>query len=81
MVASASLAQGSSTVRLLVVTGDHEFDPSFWEIFKTSRAWKVERRAHEPTGACTVYYHPIAPDFDAALLYDMPRTVSLRNSV
>jgi len=48
MAASASLTQGSSTVRLVVVTGGHEFDPSFWEIFKNQSGWKVERRANEP---------------------------------
>lgn len=32
--ASASLARGSSPIRLLVVTGGHEFDAGFWEIFE-----------------------------------------------
>src|SRR5262245_17418430 len=63
MAASASLTQVSSTVRLLVVTGGHEFDPTFWKIFKNQPGWKVERRANEPTGACTVYDHPIIAKF------------------
>jgi hypothetical protein len=33
-------------------------------------------RAHEPADICTVYDRPIAPDFDAVLLYDMPRTIT-----
>jgi type 1 glutamine amidotransferase len=78
IAASASLARGNSPVRLLVVTGGHEFDASFWEIFKNQPAWKVEPRAHDPADTCTVYDHPIAPDFDAVLLYDMPRSITER---
>ena len=36
----------------------------------------MERRAHEPADTCTVYDRPIAPDFDAVLLYDMPRNIT-----
>ncbi len=76
MAASASLVRAGSPVRLLVVTGGHEFDASFWGIFKSRPEWKMEQRAHEPADTCTVYDHPIAPDFDAVLLYDMPRNIT-----
>jgi len=58
------------------VTGGHEFHESFWDVFKSRAEWKMERRAHEPADTCTVYDRPIAPDFDAALLYDMPRNIT-----
>jgi len=76
IAAAAGLARGASPVRLLIVTGGHEFDASFWAIFNDRPEWKMERRAHEPAETCTVYDRPIAPDFDAVLLYDMPRTIS-----
>jgi type 1 glutamine amidotransferase len=76
IAASGILARGSSPIRLLVVTGGHEFDASFWEIFKNRPAWKVEQRAHQPADTCTVYDRPIASDFDGVLLYDMPRNIT-----
>ncbi len=76
MAAGDGLARGASPVRLLVVTGGHEFDAVFWALFKDRPEWKMEARAHDPADTCTVYDHPIAPDFDAVLLYDMPRTIT-----
>jgi hypothetical protein len=76
MTAAAALARGASPTRLLVVTGGHEFDASFWEIFKDHPEWKMGPRAHEPAETCTVYDRPVAPDFDAILLYDMPRSIT-----
>ena len=76
MAAAAGLAHGATPVRLLVVTGGHEFEPGFWQIFKNRPEWKMEQRAHEPAETCTVYDRPVAPDFDAVLLYDMPRTIT-----
>ncbi len=76
VAASAGLASGASPVRLLVVTGGHEFHESFWDVFKNRTELKLEQRAHEPADTCTVYDRPIAPDFDAVLLYDMPRNIT-----
>jgi type 1 glutamine amidotransferase len=76
MAAAAGLAHGATPVRLLVVTGGHEFEPSFWQIFKNHPEWKMEQRAHEPADTCTVYDRPIAPEFDVVLLYDMPRNIT-----
>ena len=76
MAATARLARGATPVRLLVVTGGHEFDASFWGIFKNRPDWTMEPRAHEPGDTCTVYDRPIALDFDAVLLYDMPRNIT-----
>jgi type 1 glutamine amidotransferase len=74
--ASAGLAPGAAPIRLLVVTGGHEFHESFWDVFKNRPEWKMEQRTHEPADSCTVYDRPIAPDFDAVLLYDMPRNIT-----
>jgi len=74
--ASAGLARGAAPIRLLVVTGGHEFHESFWDVFKKRPEWKMEQRAHEPAGTCTVYDRPIAPDFEVVLLYDMPRNIT-----
>ena len=76
VAASAGLASGASSVRLLVVTGGHEFHESFWDVFKNRMEWKMEQRAHEPADTCTVYDRPVAPDFDVVLLYDMPRNIT-----
>src|SRR5216684_2074606 len=76
MAAASGLARGASRTRLLLVTGGHEFDASFWAIFKDHPEWKMEPRAHEPAETCTVYDRPVAPDFDAVLLYDMPRSIT-----
>lgn len=76
MAAAAGLAHGASPIRLLVVTGGHEFDASFWAIFKERPDWKMEARAHDLADTCTVYDRPLAPDFDAVLLYDMPRNIT-----
>src|SRR5258708_24014487 len=76
MAAAAGLARGASPVRLLVVTGGHEFDAVFWALFKDRPEWKMEARAHDPADTCTVYDRPIAPDFDPVLLYDMPPTIT-----
>ena len=76
IAASAGLVGATRRARLLVVTGGHEFDASFWEIFKNRTEWKMEQRAHEPADTCTVYDRPIAPDFDVVLLYDMPRNIT-----
>src|SRR5713226_1019099 len=76
MAASVPLVRGAAPLRLLVVTGGHEFDASFWDIFRERSEWKMEHRAHEPAETCTVYDHLIASDFDAMLLYDMPRNIT-----
>ena len=76
IAAAAGMARGATPVRLLVVTGGHEFDVSFWGIFKDRPDWKMEPRAHEPADTCTVYDRPVAPDFDTVLLYDMPRNIT-----
>lgn len=76
IAAVTGVARGAAPIRLLVVTGGHEFDAVFWAIFKDRPEWKMEARAHDPADTCTVYDHPIAPDFDAVLLYDMPRTIT-----
>jgi type 1 glutamine amidotransferase len=74
--ASAKAAMGASPLRVLIVTGGHEFDASFWDIFKQRAEWKIERRTHQPAATCTGYDNPIAPDFEAVLLYDMPRSIT-----
>ena len=74
--ASARLVGATAPARLLVVTGGHDFDASFWEIFKNRTEWKMEHRAHVPADTCTVYDRPIAQDFDEVLLYDMPRNIT-----
>ena len=74
--ASATLAGGASSVRLLVVTGGHEFHESFWDMFKDRMEWKMEHHTHEPADTCSVYDRPIARDFDVVLLYDMPRNIT-----
>jgi len=74
--ASARLVGATGPARLLVVTGGHDIDPGFWDIVKNRIEWKMEHRAHDPAGTCTVYDRPIAPDFDAVLLYDMPRNIT-----
>lgn len=76
VAASTGVVSAAGPIRLLVVTGGHEFDPSFWEILKNRPEWKLERRAHEPADTATVYDVPVAADFDAVLLYDMPRTIT-----
>jgi uncharacterized protein len=76
MAATAGLARGATPIRLLVVTGGHEFDASFWGIFQNRPDWKLEPRAHEPADTCTVYDRPVAQDFDAVLLYDMPHNIT-----
>lgn len=76
VAASMKAAKAAPPVQVLVVTGGHEFDGSFWDIFKNRPEWKVERRAHQPATTCTVYDTPIASDFDALLLYDMPRSIT-----
>ena len=48
--ASAHLVGATAPARLLVVTGGHDFDLSFWEIFKNRTEWKIELP--------TTYPHP-----------------------
>jgi type 1 glutamine amidotransferase len=76
LAASAAAAMGATPVHLLVVTGGHEFDGSFWDIVESRPEWKLARRAHEPATTCTAYNDPIAADIDAVLLYDMPRNIT-----
>ena len=76
VAASVNAVKGAPSMSLLVVTGGHGFDASFWDLFKNRPGWKVERHAHEPATTCTVYDNPIASDFDALLLYDMPRSIT-----
>ena len=77
IAASARLASAATKpIRLLVVTGGHEFDASFWEIFKSRPNWKMDQRVHEPADTCTAYDRPLAPDYDAVILYDMPRNIT-----
>ena len=76
VTASAHLMGATAPARLLVVTGGHDFDASFWEIFKNRTEWKMEQRSHQPADTCTVYDRPIEKDFDVVLLYDMPRNIS-----
>jgi hypothetical protein len=78
VLASTKAVTGASALRLLVVTGGHEFATSFWEIFKSQPGWEIERRAHERDAAATAYDTPIPPDVDAVLLYDMPRSITQR---
>lgn len=74
--AATRLAGMRAPTRLLVVTGGHAFDPGFWEILNNRPEWAMERRAHQPAGTASVYDVPIADDFDAVLLYDMPRSIT-----
>ena len=76
IAASAGLVSAAGPGRLLAVTGGHEFDPAFWEILKNRPEWKMEQLAHEPADTATVYDVPVAPHFDALLLYDMPRNIT-----
>ena len=76
IAASTGIVSAAGPTHLLAVTGGHEFDPSFWEILKNRPEWKIEQRAHEPADTATVYDVPVAPDFDALLLYDMPRNIT-----
>ncbi|MGH9632122.1 MAG: ThuA domain-containing protein [Bryobacteraceae bacterium] len=76
LAASATAATGTSSLRLLIVTGGHEFDPGFWDIFNSWPEWKTERRAHQPATTCTAYDNPIEPEFEAVLLYDMPKSIT-----
>jgi uncharacterized protein len=78
LAASATTAMGTSSLRLLVVTGGHEFDPGFWEIFNSRPEWTTERRAHQPATTCTAYDNTIGPEFELVLLYDMPRSITER---
>jgi type 1 glutamine amidotransferase len=78
VLASTKAATGAPSLRLLVVTGGHEFDKCFWDIFKSQPEWEIERRAHERGATATAYDSPIPPDFDAILLYDMPRSITER---
>jgi type 1 glutamine amidotransferase len=58
------------------VTGGHDFDESFWDIFNSRPEWKTERRAHQPATSCTAYDTPIPSQCEAVLLYDMPRSIT-----
>ena len=76
VAASAKAATGASPLNLLVVTGGHKFDASFWDIFKSRPEWKIEQRAHELPATCTAYDRPTAPNCEALLLYDMPKSIT-----
>ena len=45
IAASTGLVSAAGPIRLLTVTGGHEFDPIFWEILKNGPEWKMEPRA------------------------------------
>jgi len=74
VAASAKAATGASPLNLLVVTGGHKFDASFWDIFKSRPEWKIEKRDHEPPATCTAYDRPT--NCEALLLYDMPKSIT-----
>lgn len=75
-VVALPLSGETAPLRLLVVTGGHSFDKSFFEIFRTHKDKKWEHREHEPKSTSTVYSQPIADSFDVVLLYDMPQKIT-----
>lgn len=74
--ANAAAAELPKPIRLLVVTGGHGFDKSFFDLFPANPMWKWEHRAHREKSTSTVYADAIAHDFDVVLLYDMPQKIS-----
>lgn len=74
--ALAAAAHGAEQRRLLVVTGGHGFDKSFFTLFQGHPEWKWEHREHRAKSTSTVYSEPIAKDFDVVLLYDMPQQIT-----
>ena len=78
-LASAGLGAGgkteSGTIRLLVITGGHNFDESFSNLFEGQPGVKWEHRAHSK-GTSDVYSQAIADDFDVVVLYDMPLKIT-----
>ena len=65
VLASTKAAICAPSLRLLVVTGGHEFDTSFWDIFKSQTGWELERRVHERGTTATAYDNPIAHEVEA----------------
>lgn len=66
----------TAPVRILVVTGGHAFDRSFFDLFRDQPGWKWEHREHRPKSTSTVYAQPLADDFDAVVLYDMVQDIA-----
>lgn len=74
--ASPVSAARSNTLRLLVVTGGHSLDRSFFSLFEAQPGWKWQHREHAPKSTATVYRQPLAAEFDAVVLYDMPKQIA-----
>jgi len=78
LAAPAAGLAATSTVqtRILVVTGGHSYDKSFFTLLDGHPEWKWEHREHKPKSTSTVYSEPFAKEFDVILLYDMPQQIT-----
>jgi len=75
LAATAAAAQPAAT-RILVVTGGHAFDPSFFDLFRARPDWKWEHRQHEPKSTSTAYAREFAADYDVVVLYDFLQRIN-----
>lgn len=67
--------RGPAPIRVLVVTGGHAFDPSFFELFQDHADIQWEHREH--TGKTSdAYSVPVAESWDVVVLYDMVQHIT-----
>ena len=68
---AAAPLDGASPLRLLVVTGGHDYPTSFYTLFEdTDFAWDHEVTSEE------AYRRDIRARYDVLVMYDMPKTLS-----
>lgn len=70
--AGAGAAAPEGALRLLVVTGGHDYPTSFYTLFEGRPEW---RWVHAPSSE-TAFAQDAVPRFDVIVFYDMPRTLS-----
>jgi type 1 glutamine amidotransferase len=71
LLAVAAPASGASPLRLLVVTGGHDYPTSFYTLFEDADfVWDHETTSEE------AYRRDIRERYDVLVMYDMPKTLS-----
>lgn len=70
LLLTAALAAAEPPVRVLVVTGGHAHDLSFYKLFEGQTDWQVTVDGHP-----TAFKGDLRARYDVVVLYDMPATM------
>lgn len=75
VIGLSAAAEDKRPIRLLVITGSHDFDPRFYSLFEGHPDIQWDKKTHggDP---CSAFTEDFAKIYDAVLLYDFESKIS-----